>query len=422
MSEIGETRRLVLDNGITLISEELPHRGTVSVGFWFSIGSAHEDDETRGFSHFIEHILFKGNSELNAFDIAKQIDGVGGSMNAFTSREETCFYANLPYYSIDVFFDIMDVLINKPGFSESDIEMEKEVVLQEIKLYQDNPEELLLDGVMQSLWPTHSLGLPIVGNEKSISSLNREKLLNYYSSRYFTDKLIVSIAGNFNFDQVVKRLSKFEARKSSVVKFVVEVPKAAYGHSFSKKKVEQVHLALITPGVSKSDRLKYPLSLFNLIFGASMSSRLYQNIREKEGLCYSIYSFGETFKTTGLFGIYAATSVKHVKKLLELLHFEINQIIENGIEEEELIHAKKQLAGNMILAKESVEGRMDRNAYQELYQDRITSLSEVIDIVNNITMVEMEKIIDLLFRNGHFALNTIGHADHIKIVKKNSPW
>ncbi|MCK5266861.1 MAG: insulinase family protein [Spirochaetes bacterium] len=411
-------RKIQLANGIRLIAEKIPHTETCSIGFWQETGSSMENEKTSGFSHFIEHMLFKGTDRYSAYEIARKIDGVGGIINAFTAREYTCYYTNIVAEHHPMALDLLSNMYYRSAFVSKEIDREKQVILEEIKMYEDTPDELIHDRFIKSLWYNDVIGNPVVGRVETINSINRQNILRFYKKNYTNDKLIVAVTGKFSFKNIKKFLENLPRRDASMKKMIQQKdPVTSCIKSTLKKPLEQVHLIIGMPSIKRTDPRRYILYILNIIFGASMSSRLYQKVRENEGICYSIYSYISLYKVGGVFGIYCGTSTSYLKRVLDLIKFEIDSLMNKGITEDELKSAKEQIKGNIILGKESIETRMNRIASEEIYFNRHIPMSEVLKEIEAISLKDISNMIDQLFSNKPYSINTIGPSSHIRIVK-----
>lgn len=406
-----------LHNGIRLLYEVIPHTEILSLGFWQDIGSSYEDSDHNGYTHFIEHMLFKGADGLSAFEIARRIDSVGGVMNAFTTREHTCFYSNVVAKHLDLVIDLLSTMYYHASFDAEELAREQLVVLEEIKMHEDTPEEFLHDRFIKSVWPDHAIGFPIVGTVDNLIAMDSEKLRHFYRTNYGTDRLVIAAAGKMDPERLIARLEELPARRCQPGALTQHpVPRPRFSRDSQEKKLEQVHMILGMPGLSRRDERRYALYLFNLIFGGSMSSRLYQRIREMTGLCYSIYSFVSAFVEQGVFGIYCGTSSDHLQQVYDLMREEMDTIREQGIDQEELAAVKEQMKGNIILGRENIEARMNRLAIQELYYGQFYSLEEILERIDSVNVDDVQSVMDLVLDSRHCSLNTVGPREHLAIA------
>ena len=316
-----------LKNGLTIVGEEIPYLKSVSLGIWINTGSRLESEKESGVSHFIEHMLFKGTKNRSAKDIARDIDRLGGEINAFTNKECTCYYVHLLDEHINKGIDVLSDMILNSSFDTNDRDTEKFVILEELKMYEDSLDDLSYDLLVENVYPNDGLGRNILGNRKTIRSLKREDILNYYNKYYVPNNAVISICGNFNFEEIVKVIEeKFEQWQEKEVN--IEVKEANYTPCFvtKNKDSEQVNIAINLKAIpEENEKEAYALSVVNNIFGGSTSSRLFQSIREEKGLVYSIYSSQTLYRKCGELGIFASTSKEYLKEVYDLIIKEINK-------------------------------------------------------------------------------------------------
>uniref|UniRef100_A0A7C2EJC3 Insulinase family protein n=1 Tax=Ammonifex degensii TaxID=42838 RepID=A0A7C2EJC3_9THEO len=398
-----------LPNGVTVLTEEIPYVRSVAVGIWVDVGSRDERPEQNGISHFIEHALFKGTTTRSAQKIAEELDAVGGQLNAFTTKEYTCFYAKVLDEHFGLAVDVLTDMLFNSRFNAEDLEREKNVIIEEIRMYEDTPDELVHDVFTSTLWQGHSLGRPVIGTEEVVRSLTREDLLGYYQQNYLQGRMVVAVAGNIRFEEVVAVMgSAFGkvARGNKARELVRPLPRAEV--CCRTRDTEQVHLCIGTPGVALSDDTVYVFQVLNTILGGGMSSRLFQRIREDRGLVYSVYSYHSSYYDTGLFGIYAGLAAPNVGQTLEVIATEIAGIRERGVTEEELTRAKNQLKGNFLLSLESVTTRMSRMGKSQLYLGRVQSPEEIVGRIESITLEDVSALAKRVFRPENFAFASVG--------------
>ena len=398
-----------LPNGIRVITEELPFVHSVSMGIWVGTGSRYEDKTIHGVSHFLEHMLFKGTEKRNAKQIAESLETVGGQINAFTSKEFTCFYARVLSENFRLASDVLSDMFLHSLFREDELEKEKNVILEEIKMYEDTPDELVHDVFARTIWQDNSLGQSIIGTAETVQSLTRERLINYYRDTYVPENIVVAIAGKITRDQVIDTIgSLFEGFNGGPNPFKTLAPQVSGGTKYVSKDIEQVHLCLGNPGLSNQDTNIYALLILNSVLGGGVSSRLFQKVREEKGLTYSIYSYHSGYTDTGLFGIYAGTSPKSVDSVIAIILEQINNIKRHGVTDEELSRTKQQIKGSILLGLENVSSRMNRLGKSEISFGRIITPEEVVESVLN---VKNELIIDTarrIFQADKFSLAVIG--------------
>lgn len=415
-------KKFNLSNGIRVITEDIPYVKSVSIGLWVEAGSRYENAYNNGVSHFIEHMLFKGTEKRSARKIADEIDSVGGQINAFTSKECTCFYIKILDNHINLAIDILQDMLFNSQFDKTEIEKEKSVVIEEINMYEDSPEELVHDLLSKTLFYRHPLSYPILGNKESVNNLTRKSILDYYNSNYTAENIVISIVGNINEEQLRYSLEKnFGSWKDSNNSVDKKMGKPSIKGNFisKRKQTEQLHLCLGLKGVEQTSDTLYSLLVLNNIFGGSMSSRLFQKVREDKGLAYSIYSYPSTYKDTGAFSIYAGLNPKHLKNLSEIILKEINLIKKNGFTEEEIFKSKEQLKGNYILGLESTSSRMSSYGKSELLNGSINTPNEIINKINNVNKQSINNLVNEVFDFNKINIACIGNIENTSKVKKD---
>lgn len=399
-----------LKNGLTIVGEEIPYLKSVSLGIWINTGSRLESEKESGVSHFIEHMLFKGTKNRSAKDIARDIDRLGGEINAFTNKECTCYYVHLLDEHINKGIDVLSDMILNSSFDTNDIDKERFVILEELKMYEDSLDDLSYDLLVENVYPNDGLGRNILGNRKTIKSLKREDILNYYNKYYVPNNAVISICGNFNFEEIVKVIEdKFEQWQEKEVN--IEVKEANYTPCFvtKNKDSEQVNIAINLKAIpEENEKEAYALSVVNNIFGGSTSSRLFQSIREEKGLVYSIYSSQTLYRKCGELGIFASTSEEYLKEVYDLIIKEIKNIRENYITEEELEESKEQLKGNYILSLESINSKMLAHGEAMLLNNKLKKEDEIIEHINAVNMEQVKDIINKVFNIENLAVCIVG--------------
>lgn len=357
-----------LDNGIQVIAEKFDTVQSVSIGMFLKSGVLYENEQLQGVSHFIEHMMFKGTKKRTARMIASEFDRIGGYLNAFTAKDYCCYYARVVKDRLDVAVDVLSDMIINSQFVIEELERERRVILEEIKMYEDSPDEIIHELLSQNIWKNAPLGSPILGTAQTVASMQRDDIYSFFNRQYVTGNLQICVAGNFDWDELKQMLEKkLKKMRSGTFKPRETLPSPTCDVTIHQKDIEQVHLTMGTPGVSFSDGRRYAMTILNAAFGGGMSSRLFQEIREKRGLAYTVYSYHTSFKKTGLLGIYAGTSMEHLEKVLELFHAEIEKVASRGLTERELDDTREQLKGNMLIALESTTNRMNRLSTGFLY-------------------------------------------------------
>lgn len=399
-----------LDNGLTIVGEEIPYLKSITLGVWVNAGSRIESEKLSGISHFIEHMLFKGTKNRTSKEIASTIDNLGGQINAFTSKECTCYYVKLLDEHIDIGLDILSDMFLNPLFDKEDIEKERQVILEELKMYEDSPEDLVYDLLMEGVYKTDALGGNIIGTKESLDNMNREIISDYFKKYYVASNSVISISGNFKFEEIVKLIEeKFKNLNKGDVNIEITTPEFHPCFIAKNKDTEQVNLAISLKAIPLEDREDaYALSIINNIFGGSISSRLFQNIRENKGLVYSIYSAPSLYRKSGELGIYASMSNENLKKVYNLVLEEIDNIRENHLTEEEIRESKEQLKGSYILGLESTSSRMMSIGKSMLLTKKVKDPNDIIQSINNIEKARIDLIIDKVFNKENIGICIVG--------------
>ncbi|HYM10935.1 MAG TPA: pitrilysin family protein [Bryobacterales bacterium] len=419
-SETRNIEKAELPNGVSVISEVMPHVRSVSTGVWIKTGSRQERPEQNGISHFIEHMVFKGTATRSAEDIARSIDSVGGHLDAFTAKELISFSTKVLDEHLPLAFDVVSDLVLHPIFQPEDIRKEQGVVLEELKMDEDNPDFLVHEIFCGNFWKEHSLGKPIIGSKKTIASFERETLFDYYNSVYVPSNILVTAAGRLGHDRLM-RLAE-QAFGELAARPAPPQDPAPSTHAIislrDKPSLEQVHLCLGVPSYPLADERRYASYVLNTLLGGGMSSRLFQNIREKQGLVYSVYSDLNPYRDTGCLSIYAGTSIENAERVVELILKELREIKDGQITPEELRRAKDHLKGSLMLSLESTSSRMANLARQEIYFGHFFSLDELIEAIEQVTVAEVEQIASDSFNQKQIALTVLGNLNGFKIGRE----
>ncbi len=412
-------KKVTLANGIELLTEDIPYVHSMAVGVWVNVGSRDESEDVAGISHFIEHMMFKGTGKRTAKEIAEALDAVGGQLNAFTTKEYTCYYAKVLDEHMELAFDILSDMLFNSNYATEDINRERNVIIEEIKMYEDTPDELVHDIFSSTIWKNNSLGRPIIGFSQVIEDLNRDALIKFMKKFYQAKNIVISVAGNINHDLVAEKINNFFGKvKGEPYKRILAQPVPEMEVVCRSKDTEQVHLCIGSSGLPLDHQQVYAFQLVNTVLGGGLSSRLFQEIREQRGLVYSIYSYHSSYYDTGLFCIYAGLSKKNVEPALELIFKELKAIRNQGISKEELRRAKDQLKGNLLLSLESVSTRMSRLGKSQLYLGKILTPE---DIVEKIEQVKVDDIFDLVaarFDPANFSIASVGPWDDYLSMEK----
>lgn len=403
-------KKHVLENGLTIIGEEIPYVKSISLGVWINAGSRIEDEEISGVSHFIEHMLFKGTRNRTSKQIASEIDNLGGQINAFTSKECTCYYVKLLDSHIDIGIDVLSDMILNSKFNEDDLDKERSVIIEELKMYEDSPEDLAYDLLTENIYKHDPLGMNIIGTEESLKRLNREKLLDYFNKYYVPNNSVIAISGNFNFDEIINKIEeKFKVWKKRDVN--VDIKKAEFKSCFltKNKDIEQVNLAMSLEAVPiESDKEVYALAVINTVFGGSISSRLFQKIREEKGLVYSIYSSQSLYRKCGELGIFASMSNEHLKEVYESIIEEIKIIKKYYLTDQEIKESKEQLKGSYILGLESTSSRMMSIGRALLLNNKVESTDDILKSIDNVDRETVKIVIDKIFNLDKLGVCIVG--------------
>ncbi|MBI4591138.1 MAG: insulinase family protein [Candidatus Rokubacteria bacterium] len=418
---VEEYKKSVLPDGIRLVTERMPHVRSVAVGIWVDTGSRNEPEGRSGVSHLIEHLVFKGTDSRTAEEIARTMDSVGGQMDAFTAKEHTCFFVNVLDEHLPLAVDLLTDILLHPLFGAEDIEKEKSVVLQEIKMVEDTPDDLIHDLFAERIWPGHPLGRPILGSREVIQGFSRDTILRHFQEEYCPEKITVAVAGRAQHDQVLEllapRVDGFQCRAASRDGCP---PSQRVTVDMVHKALEQVHLVVGFPGLSHTAAERYALYLLNDIIGGSMSSRLFQQVRERQGLVYSIHSGTQAYHDTGILYVYAATDAVNFSKVLKLILKEVRDLKKDGIAPAELRRAKDHLKGSLMLSLESTSSRMSRLAKQELYFGSFFSIDEMLAAIDSVPEEEMQSLIQRLLDEDQLSLLALGPLDRRHLPREFS--
>jgi predicted Zn-dependent peptidase len=399
-----------LDSGERVISERVPGVRSIALGFWIGAGSRDEKDDRAGVSHFIEHLLFKGSRAYSAQQIAEIFDGLGGELNAATSREHTVVYARIPDAHLATAVDVMADMAYAPAFNELDAE--REVVLEEIAMYEDTPQELVHDLFSQAVFGSHPLGRPVIGTREVIAGVSRRAVAAYHRSMYNGGNIVISAAGNLQHDKLLRLLERARARKTESQGRtrprppLVKAPPP--GLRFARKDTEQFHICLGAPGISRSDRRRFAASLLDAILGGSASSRLFQEIREKRGMAYSVYSFASQYTDSGLLGVYVGTREENLPACIEIAGEQIADIAAGNLREDELERAKENLKGRIMLSMESTSNRMSRLGKTLISDTELLSFERIIAEIEAVEADQVAELADALLRPEQLSASGIG--------------
>ncbi len=418
---VREIERASLPNGIRVVTEVMPHVRSVSLGVWVGSGSRIEHGPENGLSHFVEHMLFKGTKNRSSEDIARSVDSIGGGLDAFTSKELVSYNTKTLDEHLPFAFDILSDLVLNPLFRVEDIEKEKSVILEEIKMEADQPEFVLHETFISNFWKGHGLGKPILGTKETVKKFGREMLCDFYQRVYSPSNILITAAGNLEHGHIVDLVEeKFAglAERDRPLNGAIPQPHAPIILK-KKESLEQVHIALGVPAYPLAHEARFPLYVLNTVLGGGMSSRLFQNIREKQGLAYAVYSELNLFSDTGCFTVYAGTGVETAKQVVNSVVREFRAFKEDLIGVEELRRAKDHLKGSLMLSLESTSSRMSNLARQELYFDRFLSLDEMLDNIESVKREEVQSIAQEFFQAENTALAMLGRLSDVTVTRED---
>ena len=410
-----------LANGVRVITEEMPHVRSVSVGVWINAGSRSETSEQNGISHFIEHMLFKGTTKRSAEDIARSVDSIGGNLDAFTAKELVCFNTKVLDQHLSQAFDVLADLVLHPLFRTEDIEKEKGVILEEIKMEADSPDYLVHEIFSSNFWKDHPLGKPILGTPQTVKRIDRAMIQSYYGSIYAPANLIVTAAGHLTHERLVALVSEhFESMPPVDLPQSDPVPGTHARLALrNKKALEQVHLVLGVPSYPLPHEERFTCYVMNTLLGGGMSSRLFQNIRERQGLAYAVFSELNPYRDTGCMSIYAGTSTESARQVVESIMQEFRQLKSETVGEEELRRAKDHLKGSLMLSLESTSSRMSNLARQEMYFAKFFTLDELVESIEAVTADDVQRIARTFFDPKQIALTVLGNLETLKIGRED---
>ena len=402
-------QRATLPNGLRVICETMPHVHSVSLGVWVGSGSRYESQHYNGISHFIEHMFFKGTGRRTAKQIAETIDAVGGQLNAFTTKEYTCFYAKVLDQHFKMGIDLLADMVTDSLFAPEDIEKEKQVVLEEIKSFEDSPDELIHDLFSYSVLKGHPLGMTILGTPESVAKIDTAAIRDHLKHHYTPDNIVFAVAGNVQFDQILPEIEKSFATLQGKNEPKLDVlPELKPEVILRTKDTEQVHLCLGTRGVCRESPDKYPVYVLDSLLGGSVSSRLFQQLREERGLVYVTGSNHSSYMDTGIFTIYAGMSLKNFEEVVVLIKQELHKLQQELISEQEITRAKDQLKGNLLLSLESSCNRMSRIAKNELFHDQLLTPEESVAKIESVTREDILRITREIFEDNRLVIAAIG--------------
>jgi predicted Zn-dependent peptidase len=404
--------REVLGNGLRLLTESMPHVRSISVGVWLTRGSRHEPEEWSGIAHFVEHMLFKGTATRSAEDIAQEIDSIGGQLDAFTAKEYASYYIKVLDEHLPRALEVLSDIVLHPAFDADDIEREKKVILEEIKMVEDTPDDLVHELFTQSFWEGHPLGRPILGTRETVEALTQEALRDYFRRVYAANNFVISAVGNLEHAAVRSLVEQaFQGIASTGDVATDQAPVVAPSFAVRTKELEQSHICLGTTGYSQGHDDRYVSYVLNTLLGGSMSSRLFQNVREKRGLAYSVFSGLSAYRDAGALTIYAGCATEAVAEVIDLTVEELRGVKSAPVPDSELRRAKDHLKGSLMLSLENTASRMSHLARQEIYFDRHFGLDETLEGVERVTAADLQRVAADLFSDGALAGTVLGPLD-----------
>lgn len=410
--------RKKLSNGITVVLEKMPYLRSAAFGLWVKVGSSNENDDNNGISHIIEHMLFKGTKTRTAKKIADDMARIGGDINAYTSKECTSFYAVTLDEHLPIAIEIIGDMLNNSMLDEKALEKEKGVIIEEIDMYDDSPEDLVHEMLQMKAWENHSLGYQISGSKKTVRSVTRQQIIDFMEQYYVSENMVISVAGNFEEDQIIDLLEMhFSAVKKGPRQPDCTAPIYRPTIYTKEKDVEQLHLNIAFESVPADAEEKYALTILNSVFGGSINSRLFQVIRENLGLTYTIYSYGSAYKKAGLYQVYGAMNPIQLEAVIQNTFDIIEDIKTNGLTDEEIIMTKEQIKTELILGNESAKNRMNSNGKSILFKDNITPLEETILKINAVNKDEITDFTKRYLVKENCSFSLVGNLNNIDIAK-----
>ncbi|MDI6891561.1 MAG: pitrilysin family protein [Actinomycetota bacterium] len=407
-----------LESGIRVITETISHVRSVALGFWVGIGARDEPEKYGGMSHFLEHLLFKGTAKYPARKISETFEALGGELNAFSAKEYTCFHARILDEHLPVAVEVLSDMLQRPLFKEGDIVSEKEVVLEEISLHGDTPDEQIHDLFVNALWENHPLGRSALGDAETVRSFTRGDVQDFFSRGYATKNILIAAAGHLDHKEFVDLVQKHFADNGgrSLTRREI-IPTVKSRVKVHRKQTEQAHLCYGTQGLHARHDDRFALAILDNILGGGMSSRLFQEIRENRGLVYSIYSYHSLYSEAGLMAVYAGTRPSKAEEVLRLIQKEIDDLVKNGVSPEELHRAKEHLKGHLVLSLENTNSRMARLGKSELVHREILSLDELVEKIDGVTVEDMQRVAETLFGTDRMVLTAIGPLEEEKLAR-----
>lgn len=410
-------KTVTLDNGLRIVLESIPYVRSIAFGIWINTGTRCERPDENGVSHFIEHMMFKGTQKRSAKEIAEEMDAMGGQINAYTTKEYTCYYTRVLDRHFDHALDVLSDMILNSKFDENDIAREREVIEEEIDMYLDAPEELVHDALEEAVWRETGLGMPICGTKEILAKMDGKAIRAYYDRTYRPQNTVVAVTGNFEPDEIVRKIKRI-FRNWSIEKYEkADYPTATYVPSVVtiNKNVEQVHLCFTFKAPKRDSKHKYALAVLNTLFGGGMSSRLFQKIREEESLVYTIYSYTSAYSDTGVMTVYACTSPQKTASVINSVFKEIDRLKKEKIDDRVIEVTKEQIISNYIIGSESTAGRLTSNGGGMVLTGRVLSMEEILEKIDMVNYSAVKEVIDEIFNIDMLSFSAVGNIEGMNI-------
>ncbi len=408
-------QKTTLPNGARILTEVVNEVYSASIGVWVDVGSEDENERNNGVSHCLEHMLFKGTSKRTAQDISQEIEDVGGSLGAATGKENTCFYGRVMGDQLHVAVDLLLDMIVDANLAKDDFELERQVILEEIKMYDDDPEDYAHETLILNIWPGHPLSLPITGTFETVSEIDEKIVRQHVDQFYRPERLVISIAGNFDEQRAIDQIAAaISGMKPGNAQKKVGPPTMHQYRAVKHRDIEQANISIVSDGLKITDEERYVFAILDLCLGGNMSSRLFQEVREKRGLVYTINSFRESHRENGLFGVYAGASPKQVATVLDLISEEFQRMKSDGFTEAEINRAKIQLRSELLLGLESMRNRTARSAYGELFYGRQLSVEEIVSDIDRVTSAQVKDLANRLIKPEMLSMIVVGPESELQ--------
>lgn len=405
-------QRTTLDSGVTVVTERMSEVRSVSAGFWFDVGSRDEPNELAGTSHFLEHLLFKGTPTRSAKDIADAFDAVGGDVNAFTGKEYTCYYSRVLDQDLPMALDVLIDMVTNSLIDPEELESERKVILEEIAMHEDAPDELVHDLFYRSMWDGHPIGRPVLGFNETISAVERDAVAGYWRERYGASNMVVAAAGNVDHDMLVDLVAQIQPHPGAKKTLRSgETPDLHPGVNVLRRPTEQAHIVIGMPALPRGHEDRHALALIDTVLGGGMSSRLFQEIREKRGLAYSVYSYRSMFAESGSFAVYVGTTPQNAESVIDIVREQLSLALDKGIAQAELERAKGHLKGSLVLSAEDPGSRMTRLGKAQLTTGEILSIDDLIARVEAVTMEDIERVARTVLGGDRRRVTIVGPFD-----------